>query len=261
MAFLSTRTRRLSHPSGIVSPSAPSNSEAQNGISTSLDNMEHTPSSSLGVDIDLHRLRQEYTLGTLDESEMVRDPSAELQGWVGLAIEKQCLEPNAMVLSTVGTDGQPSSRVVLMKKLSRAGLVFYSSYTSRKGKNLQDNPKACVLFHWASLERQVRVEGTVHLLSRRQSVSYFHTRPSESQLSAAASPQSRSIASRAWLEKRVANLRSQQESGDLPCPENWGGYLLRPIYYEFWQGRANRLHDRIYYKRQGSVWKMGRLAP
>jgi pyridoxamine 5'-phosphate oxidase len=171
------------------------------------------------------------------------------------------LEPGAMTLATVGGDGQPSARMVLLKEASTDGFVFFTNYRSRKGRELAGNPQAALVFHWPDLHRQVRVTGTVMKTSREESEAYFSTRPRGAQLSAWASWQSTPVADRAILESRVQKLEAKYDGSSIPAPPSWGGYRLRPESIEFFQGRPNRLHDRLLYSRRADGWTIERLAP
>ncbi|WP_027881428.1 pyridoxamine 5'-phosphate oxidase [Meiothermus rufus] len=209
----------------------------------------------------LRDLRSDYTYGTLLEQEADPNPFRQLERWLREAIEAHLYEPHGMTLSTVGENGRPSSRVVLLRGLDEGGLVFFSNYQSRKGRELAVNPWACLNFWWPPLERQVRVEGQVERLEAELSDEYFASRPYESQLGAVASPQSQVIASREELEARIAELRARYPER-VPRPAYWGGYRLRPDAFEFWQGRPSRLHDRLLYRLQlDGTWKIQRLAP
>jgi pyridoxamine 5'-phosphate oxidase len=174
---------------------------------------------------------------------------------------KHLLEPTAMTLATATPDGRPSARMVLLRGFDERGFCFYTNYESRKGIELAANPRAALVLWWGELERQVRIEGTVTRTSREESEAYFHSRPPGSQLSAAASPQSRVIEGRATLERRVAELATGSPDGKVPLPEFWGGYRLAHEVVELWQGRPNRLHDRLRYRRVGDAWRIERLAP
>jgi pyridoxamine 5'-phosphate oxidase len=203
--------------------------------------------------------RKEYTLGELEMSTMLERPDAQLKLWLEVATQAGVIEPNAMTLSSVAANVRPSSRVVLLRGLSEQGLTFYTNYQSRKGQELQTTGFACLNFWWGALERQVRVEGTVHQVSGAESDAYFASRPYESQLASAASPQSQMV-TREELEQKVANLRL--EFPDIvPRPAHWGGFRLEPDAFEFWQGRKARLHDRIRYELEGDTWIKERLAP
>ncbi len=203
----------------------------------------------------------------LDERHVNPDPLMQMEEWVSEAIRSDCEEPTAMVLSTVGAGMKPSSRVVLMKGLDQAGIAFFTHYESRKGLQLLENPQASILFFWPQLERQIRIEGVVTKVSEKESDAYFESRPEASRISAGISPQSREIPNREWLEERrqTADGRPQEESGlrSAVCgrPSNWGGYRLKPDYFEFWQGREDRLHDRIAFRLEKNGWRIFRLAP
>lgn len=206
-------------------------------------------------------LRIEYEGRTLDESDVAADPFAQFRQWLDEAIQNNLPEPNAMTLATVDRDGKPSARMVLLRGLDERGLVFYTNYASRKGRELAENPFAALVVFWEPLHRQIRVEGRVEKVSAEESNEYFHSRPRGSQLSAAASPQSGVIPNRAVLDARAAEL-DRQFSGEVPRPDEWGGYRVLPELFEFWQGRPNRLHDRLRYLRGANgEWKIERLAP
>ena len=193
----------------------------------------------------------------MDESDLDRDPLAQLSRWYDEA-RSAVPEPDAAAVATATPDGRPSARMVLVKAFDENGLVFFTNYGSRKGAELEANPRAALLFHWAQLGRQVRVEGEVRRVSRAESAAYARSRPRQSQLSALASPQSQPVPSREWLEQRVADLDEQQE---LPVRDDWGGYRLAPEAWEFWQHRDNRLHDRFRYLPDGAGWRIERLGP
>jgi pyridoxamine 5'-phosphate oxidase len=211
---------------------------------------------------DLARVRKEYSRHSLDEQlDVDLNPFVQFHHWFEEAMNAQLPEPNAMVLATASTDSKPSARVVLLKGFDERGFVFYTNYEGRKSVELTANPQAAVLFFWGELERQVRIEGTVERTSRQESEEYFRTRPLESRLSAWASKQSSVIPSRGYLEQKMSDLKSRYENLDIPLPPNWGGFRLQPEDFEFWQGRENRLHDRVRYTLQGGVWQIERLSP
>jgi pyridoxamine 5'-phosphate oxidase len=203
--------------------------------------------------------RKDYTLGALELSDLLENPIEELQRWLEVAVKAGVIEPNAMILSSVAENGRPSSRVVLLRGLEEQGLTFYTNYGSRKGLELLENGFACLNFWWGALERQVRVEGAVYQISSSESDAYFASRPYESQLASAASPQSQ-VVTREELEESVAKLRLEFPT-QVPRPTHWGGFRLEPDAFEFWQGRKARLHDRIRYELAGEAWVKMRLAP
>jgi pyridoxamine 5'-phosphate oxidase len=210
----------------------------------------------------LAELRREYTMAGLSESVLVADPITQFQKWLHEAIAAKLTEPNAMVLATVGADGQPSTRTVLLKALDARGFGFFTNYESRKARELAANPCASLTFPWHALERQVNVEGRVSKLPRAEAEAYFKLRPRESRLGAWASNQSQVIPGRDALEARMKQLNAQYSGEDIPLPPNWGGYVLAPERIEFWQGRPSRLHDRLRYSRQpDGSWKIERLSP
>lgn len=209
--------------------------------------------------MSLADLRNEYDKFDLPEHQLTDHPRDLFDRWVDEAIRLQAPEPTAMSLSTVNAKGMPSSRIVLLKGFDETGVQFYTNYDSRKGHDLRQNPKACLLFFWPTLQRQIRLEGTVEKMSAEQSSAYFNSRPLASRISAIASPQSQPT-SRAALENRSDQVA--KEFGDNPpCPEFWGGYYLQPERIEFWQGRTCRLHDRYLYIKQDKTWQIQRLAP
>jgi pyridoxamine 5'-phosphate oxidase len=210
--------------------------------------------------LDLAALREEYAAAGLDESDLEPDPVTMFERWMGEAHAAIRHDANAMVVSTVGADGAPSARMVRLKGLSPAGFVFFTNTSSRKGQELAAEPRCALLFPWQVLERQVRVEGVATPLPRADVEAYFSTRPRGSQLGAVASHQSSVVPGRAELEAAYAEAESRYPE-DVPTPEEWGGYLVRPEVVEFWQGRTSRMHDRLVYRRTGDGWTVERLAP
>lgn len=218
------------------------------------------------VPVKIDDLRTEYMRATLDESSVAPDPVRQFEQWFADAVNAQVPEPNAMTLATVGPDGGPSARIVLLKAADEHGFTFFTNYASRKGRELATRPRAALLFFWPELERQIRIEGAVGQVDTGESAAYFAGRPRASQLGAWASPQSQPIAGRSVLETRFAEFADRYSDTSLPVPRppHWGGYRLMPEAIEFWQGRASRLHDRIRYRRtQGErpAWVVDRLAP
>jgi pyridoxamine 5'-phosphate oxidase len=207
-------------------------------------------------------LRKEYMQRGLDEGDVDANPFRQFAVWFDEARAATPIEPNAMALATVGADGRPSLRMVLLKGADERGFVFYTNYESRKGRELADTPWAALTFFWPEMERQIRIEGRVEPVSAEESDAYFHSRPVGSQLSASASRQSEVIAGREELEQRVAELSAQYQNQEIPRPENWGGFRVIPDAIEFWQGRASRLHDRLRYRLLASGdWQIERLSP
>jgi pyridoxamine 5'-phosphate oxidase len=206
-------------------------------------------------------LRKDYTQATLDEADALANPFEFFKLWFDQALKADLPEPNAMTLATVNDQGRPSARIVLIKGLDDKGITFFTNYESRKGQELAQNPHAALLFHWTELERQVRIEGRVEKCTAEESDSYYLSRPAGSRLGAWASPQSQVIESRSVLENRVKQAQAEQQGDPQTRPPFWGGYRLVPDFFEFWQGRSSRLHDRLAYSLQGEHWDMVRLAP
>ncbi len=210
---------------------------------------------------DLAALRQTYARADLSEQTADPDPFRLFARWFEEAREAGVREPNAMTLATVGADGQPSARIVLLKGLDARGFSFYTNYRSRKGDDLAANPRAALVFWWEPLERQVRIEGAVERVAEKVSDAYFASRPRGSRLGAWASEQSRVVPDRAELEARLEAVEEKYDDGHIPRPPHWGGYRVLPARFEFWQGRPNRLHDRLEYVPAEGTWAMRRLAP
>jgi pyridoxamine 5'-phosphate oxidase len=206
-------------------------------------------------------LRRDYSRGELLEGQALPDPIEQFRAWFDFATEAQLPEPNAMTLATATPEGMPSARVVLMKGFDARGFTFYTNYESRKGRELEANPRASLCFFWQAHERQVRIEGRVERVSRDESEAYFRSRPVSAQVGAWASNQSSALSGREALERRDAEFSARFAGGLVPLPEFWGGYRVVPTAVEFWQGRASRLHDRLLYTRAGDRWEISRLSP
>ncbi len=208
------------------------------------------------------QLRREYSQKPFDEKDLASSPFKQFAHWFEQVLKEGLDMPNAMTLATVSNKGEPTARTVLLKSFDEAGFVFFTNYQSLKAQCLSQNPQASLLFYWSALDRQVRIQGKVEKTSGKESESYFHTRPLESQISASISPQSEVIDSRQKLEETFSQFKEQLASKEhAPLPDNWGGYRVIPHYFEFWQGRENRLHDRLVYEKKNENWLVKRLAP
>ncbi|MGE5232267.1 MAG: pyridoxamine 5'-phosphate oxidase [Deltaproteobacteria bacterium] len=211
--------------------------------------------------MSIAHLRREYARARLDEREVDPDPLVQFRHWFEDARRAEVPEPNAMTLATATPDGVPSARMVLLKAADERGFTFFTDYRSRKGRELEANPHAALVFFWGELERQVRISGAVSRVSREETDAYFRTRPRDSRLGAWSSHQSTVLAGRDVLEARLREMSTRHPGDDVPTPPYWGGYLLRPDALEFWQGRESRLHDRVRYQREAGGWRIERLSP
>ena len=211
--------------------------------------------------MDLSDLRISYTKDSFSESDLLESPFDQFEKWFSEALKSKLDEPNAMSLATISPDGNPRTRIVLLKDFSKDGLIFYTNYESAKAKGMEVNKAVSVNFVWHPLQRQINIQGFTEKVDRKVSELYFHSRPRGSQLGALVSPQSKVIASRKVLEDRLAELEAQYKNEPIPLPENWGGIRIVPTRFEFWQGRDNRLHDRFEYILKNDQWSTQRLAP
>jgi pyridoxamine 5'-phosphate oxidase len=225
--------------------------------------MSTLPSSATANSfVNVADLRRDYSRQTLLESNADASPFLQFQSWFTQALNAQVIEPNAMTLATLSTDGKPAARIVLLKDFDERGFVFYSNFQSRKGQELAQTPEAALVFWWGELERQVRIEGSITVVSEAEADAYFQSRPRGSQLGAWVSNQSQVIGDRSVLEERLQALEQEYCDRSIPRPSHWGGYRLAPTYFEFWQGRSNRLHDRLCYRHgTANAWQMERLSP
>jgi pyridoxamine 5'-phosphate oxidase len=211
--------------------------------------------------LDFMRFRIEYSQRSLSETDVDADPIRQFRKWLEEAIAGKAHEPNAMTLATASADGLPSARIVLLKDVDERGFSFFTNYESRKGKDLESNPRASLVFYWPELERQARVDGAVERTSVEESDRYFSRRPVMARIGSAASPQSQVVPNRQYLEDQFAALERLHPDGNIPRPPHWGGYRVLPTRLEFWQGRPSRLHDRIEYVKEGARWTARRVAP
>jgi len=209
----------------------------------------------------LRDIRTNYQKFELDQNSVNRNPFDQLVLWLDEAIKENVQEPTAMVLSTIDQEGNPESRVVLLKELTAEGLIFYTNYESKKGQQISAVSNVSIVFFWPELERQVRIKGKAEKIQENDSEAYFLSRPLESQLGAWASPQSQIIENRQVLDENYAHFKQHFEIQEIKKPPHWGGFLIRPEYFEFWQGRSNRLHDRIEFCLENQTWTIHRLAP
>lgn len=210
---------------------------------------------------DIQSFRRDFVKGALNVDVTPDSPVTLFKEWLQTAIDEKVLDANALTLSTVSKLGQPSSRIVLLKDITDEGLVFYTNFSSKKGEEMAQNPQVALNFFWAPLERQVRIEGVVEKVSEEESNQYFQSRPRESQLAAYTSEQSKSVENRETLEARFSENKMQFEGKEVPKPLNWGGYRVKPNYFEFWQGRSGRLHDRVVYQIDINQWNKFRIQP
>jgi pyridoxamine 5'-phosphate oxidase len=207
-------------------------------------------------------IRKDYKMQSLSEADVAATPKEQFDKWWDDAVKSDILEVNAMTLATVDKEGVPAARIVLLKGYDERGFVFFTNYNSAKGNELADNANACLVFFWKELERQVRITGVTEKISSEESIAYFNSRPDGSKIGAWASPQSLAVAGKAWLKETFDYYLERFKHGEIPKPPHWGGYRIKPVKAEFWQGRPSRMHDRILYTKQtDGSWKIERLAP
>ncbi len=209
----------------------------------------------------LKNIRRDYNHSELSKASVNKDPLVQFNNWFNEIVNAKIIDPSAMVLATVAETNMPSARIVLLKEVDVKGFVFFTNYLSRKAKDLETNPNASLLFYWKEMDRQLRIEGIIEKVKTKISEDYFHTRPRESQISAWVSKQSSIVPDRNFLDKKYNELDEEFGNDEIPLPDYWGGYRLIPEYFEFWQGRESRLHDRICYREEKGNWKIFRLAP
>lgn len=211
--------------------------------------------------MDIAAIRKEYSLQTLDKEEVDINPFGQFSAWWSEAIKSNIDEVNAMTLATSDLSGKPSARIVLLKGFTEEGFIFFTNYNSHKSAELAINPQAALVFFWKELERQIRIEGVVSKTSIAENEQYFSSRPIGSRIGAWASPQSSFVENRSELETRVTEMQDRFAQAEINCPPFWGGFIIKPTLFEFWQGRQNRLHDRIQYNLENNIWEIARLAP
>ena len=210
---------------------------------------------------NIAEIRKDYKLQSLLESDISQDPFEQFGYWWNDAVNSDIDEVNAMTLATSTTSGTPSARIVLLKGYSNEGFKFFTNYYSHKAGEMELNPRVALVFFWKELERQIRIEGTVEKVSAEESDEYFESRPIKSKIGAWASPQSKAVDNRLWIEESFEEYSNKFIEEVVPRPPHWGGYIVKPLLFEFWQGRRSRLHDRIQFKKEGIGWKIERLAP
>lgn len=210
---------------------------------------------------DIYSMRKEYTTKGLRRSDLKNDPFEQFEKWFNEAVDVKHIEPNAFTLATVGSDLKPSQRTVLLKMYDKKGFVFFSNYGSKKSKQIEQNENISAHFAWLGLERQVRIEGKIEKISKKESLKYFLSRPKGSQIGAWVSHQSEVVNSRSLLEAKFEEIRNKFTKGEIPFPSFWGGYIIKPEFFEFWQGGHDRLHDRFAFKKNDTSWEISRLEP
>jgi len=209
----------------------------------------------------INQLREDYSRETLDEKQVDSNPIKQFEKWFTEAVDSKVNEPHAMTLATANKEGFPSARIILLRNFDEKGFSFYTNYESRKGEEILENPNGALLFFWQELQRQVRIEGILTKQTEQESDDYFNSRPLESKIGAWTSAQSKVIPNRKALDDDFKRLSEKYKDGNIPRPSHWGGYVLKPVSIEFWQGRPSRLHDRVLYILENNLWKINRLAP